>query len=371
MKLRSIRQKFFIGVLLTSLSALLVAGGAMVFYDLRAYHAAQVRELRTLAELTGQATAVGLQFDDRKFAVDYLNLLQSHRKIDAAALYNAKGGLFASYVRQGSSHVQLPNLPDPDLVRISGRNLEVFRRIVENNEIIGTVYLTARYEVYESLWSYLGIVLGVGAFALGVSVLLSYWLQNRITGPILEVTEVARHVVEQRNFDARAAKTTDDEVGYLVDAFNDMLKEIARQTEALKASNLELEARIRERTEAVTALRSSERRNRALIDAMTSFVWTADPRRAFVDPQPAWSDYTGQPEEDYRGSGWRRAFHSDDKSRIEAHWSHAAAERAPFECEVRLWHAKSSSYRTVSVRAAPVSSQDNAISEWIGSHSHS
>jgi len=99
---------------------------------------------------------------------------------------------------------------------------------------------------------------------------------------------------------------------------------------------------------------------------MTSFVWTADPRRAFVDPQPAWSDYTGQPEEDYRGSGWRRAFHSDDKSRIEAHWSHAAAERAPFECEVRLWHAKSSSYRTVSVRAAPVSSQDNAISEWIG-----
>ena len=180
------------------------------------------------------------------------------------------------------------------------------------------------------------------------------------------MTGVARHVVERRDFSLRAKKTTEDEIGYLVDAFNDMLAEIARQTEALKASNQALERQIAERSEAERALRDSERRNRTLVDAITSVVWTADSEKAFTATQPAWSAYTGQAEAEHRGAGWRKAFHAEDRDALENQWAEAATAKIPLECVARLWHAASSNYRFVSVRAAPVLSAENEILEWIG-----
>ncbi len=364
--LRSVRHKLFAGVLVTSLAALLVTGVAMLIYDLRSYHTAQVNDLTTQAELIGRASAAALQFDDRKFAADNLNLLKVRPKIRAAAIYNAKGGLFASYLRPGAQSEDLPALPDSEGVRVTGERLDLYRRIVDNNEILGAVYLRSDYEFYDRLWNYLGIVLGVSVLALAVSLLLSGWLQASVTRPILEVTGVARHVVERRDFSLRAKKTTEDEIGYLVDAFNDMLAEIAHQTEALKTSNQALERQIAERSEAERALRDSERRNRTLVDAITSVVWTADHQKTFTTTQPAWGTYTGQTEDEYRGAGWRRAFHAEDRDAFESQWAEAAIAKKTLECVARLWHAASSDYRFVSVRAALVLSAEDEILEWIG-----
>jgi len=364
--LHSVRHKLLAGVLLTSLAALLVTGIAMLIYDMRGYYATQVDDLTTQAEIIGRASAVGLQFDDRKFATDNLSLLKVRPNLEGAAIYNAKGGLFASYVREGVQREDLPALPGTDGVRVKGETLELYRRVVENGEILGTVYLRAHYEFYERLWSYLVIVLGVSALALAVSLLLSSWLQASVTRPILDVTGVARRVVDNRDFTLRAKKTTQDEIGYLVDAFNDMLAEIGRQTQALETSNQALERQIAERSEAQRALSDSERRNRTLVDAMTSLVWTANDKRAFTAAQPAWAAYTGQSEEDYRGTGWRRMFHADDREAIENQWIQAITTGSPIESEARLWHGPSSSYRVVSLRAAPVLDEGNRVREWIG-----
>jgi PAS domain S-box-containing protein len=361
-----VRHKLLAGVLLTSLAALLVAGIAMLIYDVRSNYDTQVNDLTTQAEIIGRASAAGLQFDDRKFATDNLGLLKVRPKIESAAIYNAKGGLFASYVKEGTQPANLPALPEVDGIRHEGETLELYRRVIENGEILGTVYLRAHYEFYERLWSYLAIVLGVSALALGVSLLLSSWLQASVTRPILDVTGVARRVVENRDFTLRARKTTEDEIGYLVDAFNDMLAEIGHQTQALETSNQALARQISERSEAQRALSDSERRNRTLVDAMTSLVWTANDERAFVSAQPAWAKYTGQGETEYRGTGWREMFHIDDRDAIERQWSDSMSARRPIECEVRLWHAPSSTYRFVSLRAAPVLDEENRIREWIG-----
>lgn len=252
---RSIRYKLVLVVLATTFAALLVAGAAMVFYDLRTYQQSWVNDLNTQAEILGRASAAALAFNDPKSASEYLSLLKARPKIAAAAIYNAKGKVFASYSRAGVSGSDLPALPEFEGPRIAGNVLLFYKRIVENNEILGTVYLKADYELLGRLTDYLSILGTVFALSLLVALLMSAWLQTAVTKPILAISEVARQVMEKRDFSLRVRKTTEDEIGYLVDAINDMLAEVGRRQKALEQSNVTLGREMAERERAEDQLR--------------------------------------------------------------------------------------------------------------------
>jgi PAS domain S-box-containing protein len=365
-RFRSLSRKLMVGVLLTSLAALLVTGLALLAYDLRSFHERQVSDLATQAEILGRSTAAALQFDDPKFASDSLALLSVRPSIRAGAIYNAKGALFASYLHEGEARASLPSLPHVDGHQVSGRAISYTRRIVADGEILGTVYLRADYELYSRLLGYLAIVATVGFVSLGVSWLLSLWLQKTITKPIVDIATVARHVVERRDYSLRARKTTEDEVGYLVEAFNDMLSEIGRRTEDLERFSAALQVEIAERSASERALRVSERRNRTLVEAASSVVWTADRDLRFVAGQAAWQAYTGQSPDSYAGEGWKTAFHRGDIDMLEMQWNQARSGDGAFECTLRLWHAASGAHRYVVLRAAPVLDGEQGILEWIG-----
>jgi light-regulated signal transduction histidine kinase (bacteriophytochrome)/HAMP domain-containing protein len=83
--------------------------------------------------------------------------------------------------------------------------------------------------------------------AMLVAFFMSSWMQNIVTRPILAIAQIAREVVEQRDYSRRAAKMSADEVGTLVESFNDMLAEIERRTQELEASNRKLEQEAQER----------------------------------------------------------------------------------------------------------------------------
>ena len=121
-------------------------------------------------------------------------------------------------------------------------------------------FLRGAYDLEGLLRDYLGILGLVLIASLAFALLLSAGLQRTITQPILAVTDVARRVIERRDFSLRVVKTTHDEIGYLVDAFNAMLAEVGRRAEALEASNLSLSRETAERREAEEALRIADRR---------------------------------------------------------------------------------------------------------------
>jgi len=241
-------QKRLVGVtMLTALVALLVALGAMVAYDLRAYHEGWVAELRTQAELLGHSTAPALEFDDVKVASENLALLRLQPRVRAAAIYAADGERFASYVARGAEGA-LPARSAASGVQRSDGDIAIVLPIQQDGRTIGSVYLRAEYALRERVLTYLGIAFLVALAALGVALVLSTRLQRAVVQPILAINEVARDVMQRQDYSRRAPKATDDEVGDLADSFNGMLGEIEKHALEILRLNAQLEARVRERT---------------------------------------------------------------------------------------------------------------------------
>ena len=247
---RSIRIKLALVVLATTLAALLVAGVALVIYDVRAYQAAGAADLLTQAEILGRASAPALAFNDPESAYGYLMLLKAKPEIASAAIYTARGKPFAIYARDGRVDPAFPRLPETEGSRIEGGQFVLFKRVEEKNEILGTVYLRSDYNWQARAASYLGIFATVTVLSLVVALLVWVWLQAALTKPILSTAAVARAVVESRDFSLRATKTTEDEMGSLVDSFNDMLAELGRGAAELEASNRSLQHEMAERRQA-------------------------------------------------------------------------------------------------------------------------
>ncbi|KQY89315.1 ATP-binding protein [Pelomonas sp. Root1444] len=241
-------QRRLLGVtMLTSLVALLVALGAMVAYDLRAYHEGWVADLKAQTELLGRATAPALEFDDHKVASENLALLRLQPKIKAAAVYSADGERFASYVGAGVD-ATLPAHAEDAGVRRTGGDLIVVQAIQQDGRTIGSVLLRAEYALYDRVLTYIGISAAVAVVALGIAMLLSLRLQRAVVQPILAMSDVARDVMQRQDYSRRAPKVTDDEVGVLAESFNGMLGEIERRSHEVLRLNEELETRVRERT---------------------------------------------------------------------------------------------------------------------------
>ena len=365
LRLRTVRAKLLAGVLLTSVAALLVNGVALLFYDLRSYRDAGANDMATQADLIGRATTAALQFDDPEFAANNLALLRVRPSVRAAAIYNSRGAVFARYLRSDAAEDVLPRLPEADRVAVAGDRMTVFRRVVANNEILGTVYLAADFEIHRRLGNYAAIVGSVMLIALLVALLLSAWLQAAVTRPIIGVAHLARKVVEQRDYSVRASKSTDDEIGVLVDAFNDMLSEIERRTAALEQSKSQLEREATERSEAEGALRTSEERYRSLVVVSSQIVWTTNAEGQVIEPVPTWQAYTGQADGEVIGLGTANAIHPDERGPVLDLWRHAVATREPFAAEYRL-RRRDGVYRWFAARGVPVRRADGSVKEWVG-----
>lgn len=250
---RSIRKKLVAVVMTTTFAALLVSIVIVIAYDLRSYHRALVNDLSTQAELVGHMTSAALTFDDPRLANENLALLRTSPLVRAAAIYGARGNLFASYVAAGESYAVPPHLGEEDVVD-EGR-LVVRQPIVENGDMVGTVVLRAENQMLARTLDYLTIAAGVTLLAMAVAYLLMWRMGRVITAPIVAVSEVAREVLTTRDYSRRAPRIGNDEAAELADSFNAMLTEIEQRTRELEDSH-------------TTTLREAQERSRAQQEVM-------------------------------------------------------------------------------------------------------
>lgn len=234
---KSVRAKLLVLMLSTTLVALIVALFVLAVYDVRNYSEKWVSDLSTQAEILGRSSAAAVAFDDPQTAHENLDLLRVRPMVLAAALYDPSGGLFATYTRAGDVAEAFPGSPSAEGTTITGNQIHLFKKIVEDDKLQGTVYIRAKYELLDRLLDYLGILAVVMVLSMLAALLIWSWSQKVITTPLKDITDVARQVMESRDFSLRVHKTTDDEIGYLMDAFNNMLAEIGRGANALLAAD--------------------------------------------------------------------------------------------------------------------------------------
>jgi signal transduction histidine kinase len=250
-----IRRKLLSLFLLSSGVVLLLAMIAIVVYDSFDYKRQKVSDLAAQAEILGKTSIAALTFNDAKAATEYLAALKAKPTIVAAALYGADGKLFANFSRDGAS-LTFPQAGPPGH-HVHGGDVELFHRIEQNKETIGTVYLRANLLQLTRMISYASIVFLVMGISLCIGLWISAKLQSVISKPILEIAAVARAVINKKDYTLRANKLNDDEIGFLTVAFNQMLTHIEERDARLLAINQSLQEEIEERTHAQEALKKN------------------------------------------------------------------------------------------------------------------
>lgn len=123
-------------------------------------------------------------------------------------------------------------------------------------------------------------------------------------------------------------------------------------------------------SEHLAAVRRSEERYRALIEATTQVVWSWSPSEAkndFERSQQWWLELTGQSLEEQQShrDAWLAVVHPADRSSVGRSWESAIAAGTIYDTEFRV-RARQGGWRHVRARGVPVRNPDGAVREWVG-----
>ena len=272
----SIKGKLMLITMLTSSVALVLLSASFLIYDLISFRHFLREDLVTQAEVIGYNSAAAMAFKDEATATVTLSALKAKDDIVAAVLYGPDGKVFARYARAGVGQVALPtDLPQMNGSRFRESFLEVFRNVSFNGDPVGTLFLQSDMSQWNSrargYATFLLMLMLTSAF---LALLLASKLQTLISRPILRLEDTMRVVSAKKNYEVRALKFYDDEIGRLIDGFNTMLAEIQQRDTALQGANDELKTRTQEledeighrkktQEELLTAKRAAEDASRA------------------------------------------------------------------------------------------------------------
>ena len=284
----SIRSKLTLIVMITTCTAILLACGAFFAFDIHTLRQSRTHDLQTLAEVLGSNSTAALTFNDPAAAREVLQSLSAREHIMAAGLYRSDGAIFATYLRDAALAPFVFPRPESTGTRFEDKRLIVFHAILLDGHGLGTVFLASDLgefdellRVYSTLFGLIVLSLSVGAFFLAAR------MQRAISDPILLLAQTAKEVTTARDYSVRASRGANDEVGVLIDGFNEMLTEIQRRDRDLQRARDELELRVERRTAelrqeisvrkgAEAALRESDQRTRLLLDSTAEAIYGLD-----------------------------------------------------------------------------------------------
>lgn len=261
----SIKHKITGVIMLTCVIVLFLASTSLVITELIKFRRSAVNDLSTIADLIGSNSYASLIFDNKKDAEEILDTLRTQQDIISAAIYKPDGSRFAKYFRNAEEDADFCRtchqpqqkqtiddakksksnlLPSEHIIKgyhFDERKLLLFQPVELEGETIGVVYVKKDLRDLRSrlIWYlFLSIIIMI------ISIFAAYWLSSKLQGlisePILKLTKMMKIVSNKKKYSLRAEKQSDDELGVLIDGFNEMLAQIQKRDGQLKEQRGEL-----------------------------------------------------------------------------------------------------------------------------------
>jgi len=125
------------------------------------------------------------------------------------------------------------------------------------NRTIGMLYVgTLERPFDDSLWRTLFIFLGITLLGVGLVCGVAITIAGSISRPIHAMAEAAKKVAEG-DYSPQVEVTSEDEIGYLAECFNRMVRELSRANQELRQWAENLESKVEERTAQLRAMQGS------------------------------------------------------------------------------------------------------------------
>ena len=236
----------------TCITALVMASSAFIVWEQITFRNSMARNLSIQAAMTADNCKAALAFEDVADAEETLKALRAESSIIFGCIYTADEKVFAKYSRDKT--VTLPQ-PQKDGHHFHNNSLTVFRSINLDGEKIGTLCLRSDLHLLSvMLKSSAGIITIVLLFVSLMAYLMSSGLKKIISGPLLKLADTTKIISQKKDYSLRVEKKSEDEIGTLIDAFNQMLGQIQQHDAALLNANKQLTSEVAERKKAEATL---------------------------------------------------------------------------------------------------------------------
>jgi two-component system, sensor histidine kinase len=230
---------------------------------------AELRRFATrVAAVTGVNVIEALEAGDDKGAVKALHALREEPEAGSVQIALPDGRILATYHRglDGAAEIELdplsktlasvklplPAVFDPGQRPVSvlqdGR-VKITAAAVADGKVLGTVLIIAPLDAVYPDWLafMLMTIAGLAAALVG-----AYWvaarLQHQISGPIVNLAQTMKRVSTEEDYTLRVEGNAQDEIGSLIEGFNQMLSQIRQRDSRLERYRQFLEQQVSERT---------------------------------------------------------------------------------------------------------------------------
>ena len=233
----TIRRKLTLIIMAVSITVLLLAGTAFISYEQIELHHEIVTNITLDAKIIGENCKAAIVFGDADDARDTLASLQAVPSFVFACVYTLEGEILAQYQNPLIQEVLQPPVMEHGGWRFEEGQLLLFEQIAHDGEVIGSIFIKSNLSELNTMLRQnllvLGILIVVAAL---VAYALSTRLQKVISEPILALARTAKRITTGQDLVRCDIPHGHDEVGILIESFNEMLDQLQDRQVALHES---------------------------------------------------------------------------------------------------------------------------------------
>ncbi len=239
--------------LFANILALGVAALLMVIAEFTISWLDNTREMAVTTRIIADNARSALVFNDPDFAAKVLDTCNAHPSIRQAVLYRADGSVLTSFERGNGKTITPPPYSPGDNHEYRDNGLLITREIHSEDGMIGALSIRSDLSAFHAKVRWFSLI---ALLVMILSILLVGPVRRRmqeiITAPLFTLVESVRRVRNEGDYSLRVKTQRKDELGQLINGFNDMLAHIENRDRRLADYNKDLAKEVEERTQSLT-----------------------------------------------------------------------------------------------------------------------